>query len=980
MAELGAYYITIMPSMKGFSSAVNKELGGLGSAGGKQYSGGFMDVLKGSAVGTVLGNLATKAGSSIMSGLRTGIGRLDTIQNFPKVMESLGYSTDEADKSIHTIMDHLDGLPTSTQDMVTLTQAISDSTGDLGLATKAALGFNDMMLANGASSAEMATAQGVLNRVLGKGSATVAQWQSLTSVMPAQLGAVARKMLGAGASTEDLHEALENGTVSWKDFLQAVVDLDEKGEGAMASFYEQAKANSHGIGTALENIPNRIGAGWAAILESLGREEIAGVIDKLSYGVRDAMKGIADAITDVKERLSETAAFENIATIVAALKEHFEGFGNAISGAVANATPIIADLIDRGLQWLVDHGEQIGGFVDGIGEAFRIFGEHIGNAIGTVTPVLQDIISGALDWFMANGEAISGFVQDIADVFGYWAEIIAGVFADAAPVVADFVSDVAQWFLDHSDALTGFLKDIADAFKKVADKLSGPFKDGMDKLSDATTGALQWLYDNADGVGTGLAAVASGLAGIAAAQTAVTVLNGVKGALAAISAVLPFLSLLKGPTIAATIGNIAAQLGILAGSGGPLAGIAGTLATILGGIASTPVLIAGAIAAVVGGLIYFFGFTEKGKQMWSDLCTGLKEDWDNFCATVSQNIETQKEVWANFKTNLAEWNESVRENFAQKWEEIKTGVSEKWTALKDDVAAKREEWATQTAEWNENMRAGFAEKWEGIKTTVSEKWSSLKDDVAAKREEWATQTAEWNENMRQGFATKWQEIKDSVSSKVSELKDSATTKFEELRSTVSTKWAEISSNTSQKWSEIKSSVSEKASAIRESIQDRLSSARDAALDIFEGIKDGITSKIEWARDRIADIIEGIKGLFNFSWSLPAPQLPHIAWDWQDVGGLVSIPYFYIDWYAKGGVFDAATIIGIGEKGREAALPLNSKTYGEIAKGISNEMGTRQVAPNITVTGNTFVIREEADIDRIADALSVRWTRQMGAAL
>ena len=174
MAEVGTYYITIMPEMSSFTGQVKSALGSSGTESGKSYSTSFLDVVKGSALGATLGNLASKAGGYIASGLSTGISRLDTIKNYPKVMESLGYSTQDADRSIQTIMTHLDGLPTATQDMVTLTQAISDSTGDLDLATAAALGFNDMMLANGASADEMATAQGVLNRVLGKGSATAA--------------------------------------------------------------------------------------------------------------------------------------------------------------------------------------------------------------------------------------------------------------------------------------------------------------------------------------------------------------------------------------------------------------------------------------------------------------------------------------------------------------------------------------------------------------------------------------------------------------------------------------------------------------------------------------------------------------------------------------------------------------------------------------------------------------------------------------
>ena len=374
MAEVGTYYITVMPDMSKFTGGVNKALGGLGTDGGKKYSSSFIDVLKGSALGTALGNLASQAGSAIMGGLSTGIGRLDTIQNFPKVMEALGYNADEAQDKINLIMERLDGLPTATQDVVTLTQAIADSTGDLDLATKAALGFNDMMLANGASSAEVVQAQGVLNRVLGKGSATVAQWQSLTSVMPAQLSAVAKELLGASASSEDLHAALEDGTVSWNDFLEAIVKLDTEGSDSMASFEEQARANSHGIGTALDNVQNRIGAGWASILDAIGREDISKAIDSMSYGVKDSMSRIADGIGYVADLVRNSSIGDSLSRIGEAISSLFT-VTDADVQIYKDLTKSLVDLVDGALKWLADHG-------DFVKVAFMaMFGGAIGSTI-----------------------------------------------------------------------------------------------------------------------------------------------------------------------------------------------------------------------------------------------------------------------------------------------------------------------------------------------------------------------------------------------------------------------------------------------------------------------------------------------------------------------------------------------------------------------------------------------------------------------
>lgn len=713
MAEVGTYYITIMPEMSKFTGSVNKAMGDLGGTSGKTFNGSFLDVVKGSAIGTALGGVASKLGSTFMSGISTGISRLDTLNNFPRVMESFGYSADEASDAVNNIMEHLRGLPTASQDVVSLTQAISDSTGDLDLASRAALGFNDMMLASGASTAEMSTASGILNRILGKGSATTAQWQSLMSVMPKQLDMVAESMLGTGASSMDLYEALESGTVSYNDMLAAIAKLDEDGGGKMASFYDQAKANSIGIGSAIANVQNRIGAGWANVFNAIGQQEIHDALEKVADALKAPLDALANGLAYIKDKVGNTAIFENIKKVMT----------------------------------------------------------DIGDAIG-------------------------------------------GLWKDGGP---------------------DMLKSLADS------------------LVNLTDGALQWLADNGDLVKSAI--------------------GGIAGALAAIMGFKIGTELAKLPT---------------------------TFAALTTALSANPfILIVGGISALVMALYTFFTQTETGKQLWSDFCTimsdlwaGLQQDWANLCAVLSQEWESFKA----FIDGIPAWWQGICDYWSNAMSEQANNFKVSWDKIKGD----------------------FSAAWDAIKAGASEKWNNIK-------------------------------------------------------TTMGTAVESIRSNVSQKWEAMKNSVSSLSDSIKSTVSDRFNAAKNAALNVFENLKSGIVDKLRWAKDTMAGIVDSIKGLFNFSWSLPRPSLPHINWHWDTVGGLLSIPVFDgISWYAKGGVFDTATLIGIGEKGKEAALPLNRQTYGEIARGIQGEMGA---APSVTVTGNTFYVREEADIDRIADALSRKIRRE-----
>ncbi len=399
--EVAQAYVTIIPSMQGAQKAISDGLNArsTGEKSGKELGEGLAKGLSTMkiAIGTALGNAISSGIDTIMSGLGAGIQRYDTINNYPKVMQALGYSADDAAKSIQTISDHLDGLPTSSDEMVRLTQSIADSTGDLDLATKAALGFNDMMLATGANTADMTNATSMLNRILGKGSATTQQWYSLQQYIPAQLSTIAEYMLGTGKSSEDLRLALENGTVSWNDFLQAIVDLDQNGTESMESFEEQARAMTGGIGTTIENVTNRISRGWEAIIKAAGGENIAATIDKMSYGIRDAMVKVAEGVAYLRDKIADTKIGENLGKIGEAIGNMLTNFAN--SDGLKSFADTMVGFIDGALQWIVDNGDFVAAAISGIVGAIEGFMalKLVGTLMG-----LPALLSGIWAVLMAN--------------------------------------------------------------------------------------------------------------------------------------------------------------------------------------------------------------------------------------------------------------------------------------------------------------------------------------------------------------------------------------------------------------------------------------------------------------------------------------------------------------------------------------------------------------------------------------------------
>ena len=115
-------------------------------------------------------------------------------------------------------------------------------------------------------------------------------------------------------------------------------------------------------------------------------------------------------------------------------------------------------------------------------------------------------------------------------------------------------------------------------------------------------------------------------------------------------------------------------------------------------------------------------------------------------------------------------------------------------------------------------------------------------------------------------------------------------------------------------------------------------------------------------------------------SIPKPKLPHINVGSKSVfGGKVSIPTFSISWNAKGSFLDKATLIGAGEAGKEAILPLENKRYMKpyaqaVASLMNDFEGKKGGTYNINITQNN-TINSELDIKKVSQELARETERE-----
>jgi hypothetical protein len=163
--------------------------------------------------------------------------------------------------------------------------------------------------------------------------------------------------------------------------------------------------------------------------------------------------------------------------------------------------------------------------------------------------------------------------------------------------------------------------------------------------------------------------------------------------------------------------------------------------------------------------------------------------------------------------------------------------------------------------------------------------------------------------------------------------------------------------------------------------------------VFDAVKSKVSSAIATVKSVISGMVSAvqsavskIKSAFNFSWSLPKPKLPHFTvsggeapWGFMGKG---SLPKVGVSWYAKGGIFDAATLIstnegfaGVGERGPEAVAPIDV-LLGYVRQAVRETVGASGgYVANINVTtGET----DEAKLAKLIAREEKRQAYAMGA--
>ncbi|CCM07621.1 Phage tail length tape-measure protein [Streptococcus pneumoniae SPNA45] len=668
-----------------------------------------------------------------------------------------------------------------------------------------------------------------------------------------------------------------------------------------------AESIANGLGRQKERITRAL----VALFDNVGNlsEAVGNIAQDFSsafYDVITSTGAVRIGSSIVSTLLSLTSTIVEVGSKLAG--SLFKGFEKVVVTSAPKISSVFQSLLDTVAPVFESIERSVNKFGDGLS---RVYDEHVVPAINSIANAfngLIDIIQ--ILWensWQPFAEFLSGVfgvsIEGISDLLGGGLLATLGLLADAIKLVANGFTVFSDWCKENKEPIVALITTWQTInFLSWAEQAGG------------LAGAFSLL-------GSKISSIVGGIKNLGLAIKALTFDKLVS------FAETIYLNTLYAKDFVVNSGKTIAQLGKTALELGKsalawtahaakmgLATAAEFAHSVAAGVATaatwafnaalavltSPITwIIAAIAALIaiGVLLY---------QNWDTVVEFAKTAWQGLCDFISGICQSIGEFFSGLWTKLQEIFEPIGQwlgdKFKQGWDAISNTFSKLGSWFGD--------------RWNESKDA-LAE----ANTWLGDKFKSGRGKVNSAFEK----VGSW-------FGDRWKDIKDGVKEADTWFGE----KFESAKKKTQNPFQKIGSWFSDRWKDM----------------------QDALKEIPNWFKNLFNDAMDNAKNIVKSGIDKLKSFFNFDWSLPKIKLPHF-----NISGSFSlmpprIPSFSVDWYARGGVFNSPSIIGVGEAGQEAVMPLERNTgwISILAQKLAERMPANNVPTGYSLPAGDIVIQ------------------------
>lgn len=234
------------------------------------------------------------------------------------------------------------------------------------------------------------------------------------------------------------------------------------------------------------------------------------------------------------------------------------------------------------------------------------------------------------------------------------------------------------------------------------------------------------------------------------------------------------------------------------------------------------------------------------------------------------------------------------------------------------------------------------------------------------------------------LTTVWEGIKSTVTTVVNAISSVVSSVWNGIKNTTSTVFNSVKSTVTSLWNGIKSSVTTVVNGISSAVSTGFNKVKSTTSTIFNALKSNVNSIWQGIGKGIQSCVNGIISVINGM----VRAMNKISFDVPNwVPGMGGKKFGFnlptvspVSWFATGGIIkgtEGGSIVGVGEAGDEAIVPLSNKSRMKpFAEAVANMMpdntgrgsDSDDAVGGVNIQVESLVVREEADVQKIAEEL------------
>ena len=278
---------------------------------------------------------------------------------------------------------------------------------------------------------------------------------------------------------------------------------------------------------------------------------------------------------------------------------------------------------------------------------------------------------------------------------------------------------------------------------------------------------------------------------------------------------------------------------------------------------------------------------------------------------------------------LDELDEKLRKDFPDAVVTMETNAKNSFdgmtTSVKTAVGGITTAVATASESVSSKTKTGF-----GLaNTAVSTAMAGMKKSTESTMPSIWSKIKNTNDDVETNSKTNWENSASAVSTALGTMDTDTKDVMGKVMTTIQSYWSSVLINTNQIWEKASGKVDTETGKMLTYAENNLSSVANVFSSIRKTINGNFSGLYSVGLNAMNDFKRGIESVH-----IKTPHLQMNYTNWQEGNTHKWRWDSNVDWYAKGGLFNGAQVIGIGEAGSEAVLPLeNPRTMKKIADSI-----------------------------------------------